>query len=61
MKRRRLILILTPVQLRMLAASPSDGSQDLYVSTMLGVPQSRVGALRDQYLQRLGGFHVWQG
>lgn len=49
MKRRRLILILTPVQLRMLAASPSDGSQDLYVSTMLGVPQSRVGELRDQY------------
>lgn len=59
MRRRRLTL--TPVQLRMLAASPSDGSQDLYVSTMVGVPQARVRELREQYLQRVGGFHVWRG
>lgn len=58
MKRR---LILTTVQLRFLAMSPSDGSQDLYVSTMVGVPQSRVGELRDRYLQRLGGFRVRRG
>lgn len=61
MRRRRLILILTPVQLRMLAASPSDSSQDLYVSTMVDVPQARVRELREQYLQRVGGFHVWRG
>ena len=59
MRRRRLTL--TPVQLRMLAASPSDGSQDLYVSTMVGVPQARVRELREQYLQRIGGYHVWRG
>lgn len=59
MKRRRLTL--TPIQLRMLAASPSDGSQDLYVSTMVGVPQARVRELREQYLQRVGGFHVRRG
>lgn len=59
MKRRRLTL--TPIQLRMLAASPSDGSQDLYVSTMEGVPQARVRELREQYLQRVGGFHVRRG
>lgn len=59
MRRRRLTL--TPVQLRFLAASPSDGSQDLYVSTMVGVPQARVRELRDQCLQRVGGFHVWRG
>ena len=45
----------------MLAASPSDSSQDLYVSTMVGVPQARVRELREQYLQRVGGFHVWRG
>lgn len=61
MRRRRLIPILTPVQLRMLAASPSDSSQDLYVSTMVGVPQARVRELREQYLQRVGGFHVRRG
>lgn len=61
MRRRRLILILTPVQLRTLAASPSDSSQDLYVSTMVGVPQARVRELREQYLQRIGGFHVRRG
>lgn len=59
MRRRRLTL--TPVQLRFLAASPSDGSQDLYVSTMVGVPQARVRELREQYLQRVGGFHVRRG
>lgn len=48
MKRR---LILTPVQLRVLAASPVDGSQDCYVSTMIGIPQRRVGELRDRYLK----------
>lgn len=48
MKRR---LTLTPVQLRVLAASPVDGSQDCYVSTMIGIPQCRVGELRDRYLE----------
>lgn len=31
---------------RLVMASPADGSQDLYVSTMLDVPQSSVPFLR---------------
>jgi hypothetical protein len=31
---------------RLVAVSPSDGSQDLYVSTMIDVPQSSVPFLR---------------
>ena len=52
MKRRK---ILTPVKLRVLAASPPDGSQHCYVSTMIGMPQCRVGELRDRYLEGRNG------
>lgn len=31
--------------IRLLMASPTDGSQDLYVSTMIGIPQTAVPAL----------------
>ncbi|OZG62558.1 hypothetical protein BLEM_1104 [Bifidobacterium lemurum] len=33
---------LTPAQARLVALSPIDGAQDLYVSTMVGIPQARV-------------------
>lgn len=35
---------------RMIVLSPADGSQDLYVSLMLGIPQRRVGIMRSRLL-----------
>lgn len=39
--------------IHLLMASPTDGSQDLYVSTMIGIPQTAVPALR----QKMRGAH----
>lgn len=37
--------------IHLLMASPTDGSQDLYVSTMIGIPQTVVPALRQRCVE----------
>lgn len=38
---------------RLLLSTPTDGSQDLYVSAMLGIPRSRVSGERGKLLGRV--------
>lgn len=40
---------------RLLLSVPADGSQDLYVSAMLGIPQSRVAGERKKLLGHVLG------
>lgn len=48
----------TAAQARLIVTSPPDGSQDFYVSVMVGMPLSMVAAERMRLMRALRGAHA---